>query len=181
MSIIDRLSSSLGRRDGVPNQELAQELAETENKNHIKELVRNLSNRNKAIQSDCIKTLYEIGFIKPGLISSYVIDLCNLLRSKNNRLIWGAMMALSTIAPIEFNRIFERIEMVIEAIEKGSVITVDNGVSVLAKVSSMKKAYEKKIFPYLLRHLETCRPKELGQHAEKILISIRTFLKSSLF
>ena len=28
------------------------------------------------------------------------------------------------------------------------------------------------LFPYLLRHLETCRPKEIPQHAEKTLVAV---------
>lgn len=61
MSIIDQLASSLGRRDEVPNQELAEKIAAAKDKKAVKDLVDNLANKNKDIQSDCIKVLYEIG------------------------------------------------------------------------------------------------------------------------
>ncbi|MCB0545469.1 MAG: hypothetical protein KDC70_18225, partial [Saprospiraceae bacterium] len=60
MSILDKLSTSLNRRDEVPNQELAKKILKTKDKKAIKELAENLENKNKGIQSDCIKVLYEI-------------------------------------------------------------------------------------------------------------------------
>ncbi|MDO8755356.1 MAG: hypothetical protein Q7J80_15770 [Anaerolineales bacterium] len=32
--------------------------------------------------------------------------------------------------------------------------------------------YNKALFPYLLKHLSTCRPKEVPQHAERILPAV---------
>ena len=172
MSILKRLASASGRRDAVPNQELARELCENKNKAYIDEIAKNLFNKNKAIQSDCIKVLYEIGYIDPRLISEYVSDFLALLRSKNNRLIWGAMTALSTIALEKPGEIYSEIELVLQTIDNGSVITVDGGISVLAQISSTNEAYEETIIQYLLKHLQTCRPKEVGQHAEKSLIAM---------
>ncbi len=77
------------------------------------------------------------------------------------------MTALSTIANINPGKIFENINLIFDVMEKGSVITVDNGVSVLAKVGSTNKEYEKKALPFLLKHLETCRPREVAQHSER--------------
>ena len=172
MTIIDRLSSSMGHRDNAQNLKLAKELIKTGNKKHIEELVQNLTNEKRPIQADCIKVLYEIGFVKPELISSYVTQFCDLLYSQNNRMVWSAMTALSTIALLEADAIYKKMDVILEAIENGSVITVDSGISVLAKVASTKKAYEKKIIPYLFRHLETCRPKEVAQHAERTVVAI---------
>jgi hypothetical protein len=113
---------------------------------------------------------YEIGEVQPELVSSYAEEFIKLLNSKNNRLVWGAMTALSTIATINPSDIFKNIDLVFDVIKKGSVITVDNGVSVLAKVGSMNEEYGNKAFPFLLRHLETCRSKEVAQHSERCMI-----------
>ena len=51
MSVLPKLASSLGRRDEVPNQELAAAIAKAKNKTAIAELVENLANKNKAIAS----------------------------------------------------------------------------------------------------------------------------------
>ncbi len=171
MSVISRLASSLGSRDEVPNQELALELCEGRNRADIEELVENLSSKSGAIQSDCIKALYEIGYREPQLISQYVEEFFTLLKSKNNRLVWGAMIALLAIASEKPDEIYAEIGVVLKAIHEGSVITVDNGISVISRVSSTREDYEKQLVPYLLKHLETCRPKEVGQHAEKSIIA----------
>jgi len=174
MSVIDRLSSSLGRRDQGPNQELAAELCETRSRADIEEVVANLSNEDRRIQSDCIGVLYEIGYIDPDLIAPYAGDFLALLRSRNNRLVWGAMAALSSIAGRQADQIYEQIDLVLEVIEKGSVITVDGGISVLAGVATANEDYESRIVPYLLEHLRTCRPKEVAQHAERAAVAVNT-------
>ena len=69
MSIITSLASSLGRRDEVPNQELARALAAKKDKAGIREIAENLWNKDKNIQADCIKVLYEIGYIEPKLVA----------------------------------------------------------------------------------------------------------------
>jgi hypothetical protein len=170
MSIIPKLASSLGRNDEIPNQELARELCRTKDTASIGELVQCLFTGSTAIKNDSIKVLYEIGEVQPELISAYAAEFIRLLTSKNNRLVWGAMTALATIAGISPEPIFANIELVFDVIKKGSVITVDNGISVLAKVGAAKKEYEKPILPFLLNHLETCRPKEVPQHSERSMV-----------
>ena len=94
-------SSSLGRRDEVPNQELARDLATKKDKAGIREIAENLWNKDKNIQADCIKVLYEIGYLEPKLIADYAEDFVKLLKSKNNRLVWGGMTALAEVAKVE--------------------------------------------------------------------------------
>ena len=119
-----------------------------------------------------IKVLYEIGEREPKLIAKYVDTFIKLLKSKNNRLVWGAMIALSKITSIKPQEIFDNLEIIIKAYEKGSVITVDNSISVFAQLVKAGSKYEEKIFPIIIKHLETCRPKEVAQHAERVFICI---------
>ena len=86
MTIIDKLASSLNRRDEGRNQELAQQIAGRNNKKAVKELVDNLNNKSKDIQNDCIKVLYEIGECDPALIADCAKEFVALLSRKNNRL-----------------------------------------------------------------------------------------------
>jgi len=97
MSVLHQLATALGRRDEVPNQELARRIVRERDAAAVQELVENLWHNNKAIPSDCIKVLYEIGAANPDLIANYYNEFGKLLESKNNRLVWGAMMALDTI------------------------------------------------------------------------------------
>ena len=167
MSILNRLASLQNRRDEVPNQELARDLAARRDKTGIREIAENLWNKDRDIQSDCIKVLYEIGYIDASLIAGYADDFIKLLKSKNNRLVWGAMTALAETAKVDAEVIFKNLDAIKKAKETGSVITVDNAISALAFTASANPKYNAVIFPDLLRHLSSCRPKEVPQHAER--------------
>src|SRR3990172_11069853 len=138
MSVLSRTSYFQNRRDEVPNQELAKALAETQDTGDIPEIAENLLNENQNVQSDCLKVMYEIGYIRPELIAAHVDDFLKLLKSKNNRLVWGSMIALSTVAGIKADEIFAHHGDIQEVMEKGSVITVDSGVKTLAIIASKK-------------------------------------------
>lgn len=179
MSIIDKLACSMGIRHEIPNQELAEELCRTKDESGIRELVQCLFEGGTAIKNDGIKVLYEIGDRQPELIASYANEFIQLLNGKNNRLVWGAMTALATMADLNPDKIFANIDLIFDVIKKGSVITVDNGISVLAKAGSVKKDYEARIMPFILDHLTTCRPKEVAQHAERSMAIVNSENKSS--
>lgn len=166
------LATNLGRKDDVPNQQLASEIIHSKNTDWVKELVIVLNHENKNIQSDCIKVLYEIGLQgAPELISPYCSEFLDLLKSKNNRLVWGAMTALLTISQINPECIYNRLSEIITAIDKGSVITIDGGVGILAQLSTLKK-YTSTTFPLLIEQLQKCPIKQLGGYAEKALLHI---------
>jgi hypothetical protein len=174
MTALDRIAHFQNRRDEVPNQELARDLAAQKNTAGIRAIAENLWNKNKGIQADCIKVLYEVGSIEPSLIAGHAEDFIKLLRSKNNRLVWGAMTALGAVAEIKADVILTHLAEIQRAMDSGSVITMDNGVQTLARAASKSERYNQAIFPYLLKHLKTCRPKEVPQHAEKTLPAIKS-------
>src|SRR3990170_344616 len=132
MTVLNRIAHLQNRRDEVPNQELARDLAVKKNKAGIREIADNLWNKDRHIQADCIKVLYEVGAIEPKLIAAYAEDFVKLLKSRNNRLVWGAMTALAEVARADPHVVFTHLNEVKKAKETGSVITVDNAVSALA-------------------------------------------------
>jgi len=160
------------KTDEQANINLAIELCQSKDQEGIQEIVDGLKDKNKDIVNDCIKVLYEIGERNPALISAYAKDFLPLLNSKNNRLAWGTMTALSTIAEFNVDVIFENLALVVTAYRNGSVIAIDNSITVFAKLCNGGKKYEEKVFPILIKHLETCRIKEIPQHAERMLICI---------
>jgi len=178
MSVLDKLTHSLGRRDEVPNQELARELAAKQDKKGIRKIAENLWNKDKNIQADCIKVLYEVGYIEPKLIADYAEDFVKLLKSRNNRLVWGGMTALAEVAKVNPDAVFRNLDAIKKAKETGSVITVDNAISTLAHTAAGSKKYNEVIFPYLLKHLSGCRPKEVPQHSERTLPAVNTSNKA---
>lgn len=174
VSTVHKIAYYQQRRDEVPNQELAEELAARRDQAGIREIAEQLDNPNAQIQSDCLKVLYEIGYRDPALIAEYAPALVNLLSSPNNRLVWGSMIALSTIATIKADELFQHTTAIKQAIEHGSVITVDNGIKTLARIASSNISYNLEIFPYLLSHLETCRPKDVPQHSEHVVVAVNS-------
>jgi len=178
MSVLPRLASSLGRRDEVPNQELARDLAARKDKAGTREIAQNLWNKDRNIQADCIKVLYEVGTLEPKLIADYAEEFVKLLRSRNNRLVWGGMTALAEVARANPDVVFKHLDEIKKAKETGSAITVDNAISTLAYTAAANETYNNAIFPYLLKHLSGCRPKEVPQHAEKTLPALNSSNKA---
>lgn len=168
MSIISKLATSQKRKDEIPNQELAKEIAVTGDKKAIKELFENLSNKDKSIQSDCIKVIYEIGEQKPKLIVGFVNELIELLSNKNNRLQWGAMTALHSITAEAPKEIYNALPQIIDVADKGSVITNDHCVGILIKLCSMKE-YAADAFVLLNERLIKSPTNQLPMYAENAL------------
>jgi hypothetical protein len=172
MSVLNRIAHLQKRRDEVPNLELARDLAIQKDRAGIHEIAENLWNRDKNIQGDCIKVLYEVGLLEPKLIAAYAGDFVKALKSKNNRLVWGGMTALAQVAKTDPDAVFKHLDEIKKAKESGSAITVDNAISTLAHTAAANEKYDRAIFPYLLRHLSNCRPKEVAQHSEKSLPAV---------
>jgi hypothetical protein len=172
MTVIDFLATSLNKRDEKANQALALEIIKESRLDWIKELVDNLNHKDKNIQSDCIKVLYEIGENDaPQLIAPYLKNFGNLLNSKNNRLIWGAMIAIDMITSADPGGVYDLLPFIQKTIDKGSVITIDHGVGILAKLSEHQD-FTKKTFPLLIEQLAKCPIKQLPMYAEKYLVAI---------
>jgi hypothetical protein len=160
------------RKDEEPNKELARELVQTNNLDGIREIADNLWHQDPKIQSDCDGVMEEIGRNDPGLIEPYVNDFLKLLSSKRNRRVWQSMICLGLITDRKAAEIYEKRKEIIETMNKGSVITQDNGVKVLANIAAASDEYNKDLFPYLMEQLSSCRPKSLPQYAESIYAAV---------
>ncbi|MBD3362279.1 hypothetical protein GF362_01010 [Candidatus Dojkabacteria bacterium] len=173
MDIRNSLASQNDRKDEKLNIQLAEKICQKNQREAVKELIEFVfGEESKSIQSDAIKVLYEVGYRKPELIQNYVFEFIDLLSSNNNRLVWGAMTALGTIAHMKADEIWKRKEEVINAIEKGSIITRDWGIRVLANVSAEKERYRKKFFPLLIQYLKKDRPKDIAKNSVSIIVTV---------
>lgn len=168
MSILTKLATSLDRKDELPNQALAKQIVKDKDKTAVQELIEHLSSRQKGIPNDCIKVLYEIGQEDPVLISGHSSDFLALLKSKNNRLQWGAMAALNHITSEIPGVMFSSLTLIIDAMESGSVITKDNGINILIKLCMLKE-YQVSAFPLLIEQLLACPTNQLPMYAERAI------------
>lgn len=171
MSVLDKLASAFGRNDEVPNQELAKEIVAKKDKAAVKELVDGLAHKNKALQSDCIKVLYEIGEHSPALVSAHASVFLDLLNSKNNRLQWGAMTALDAITNEVPDIIYGNLVQLLDAAHQGSVITKDHAIAILIKLC-MFDDYRESAFILLMHQLKTYPTNQLPMYAERTLVII---------
>ena len=168
MLVLEKLATSLNRRDEKPNQELAKVIAAKKDKNAVKELISLLQHKSKDIQFDCIKVLYEIGVLQPSLIKEYTRNFVELLESKHNRNIWGAMHALDCITPEDPKVIYANLSKIMDAAEKGSVITKDHAVSILLKLCTVKQ-YAENSFVLFIELIQHCPTNQLPMYAENAI------------
>ena len=166
MSILNELASVMNIRSTEPNKALAQKLADTNNVAGVQELVDNIGN--KKIQSDIIKTLYELGERKPALIVPHAAVFITLLDSKNNRMVWGAMTALSAIATECAPLLYKAITQIVAIADKGTVITKDHAVNILVKLSAFKE-FADDTLPLLLEQILAAPMNQMPTYAEKTL------------
>jgi hypothetical protein len=174
MTVLNKLASALNRADEAPNIQLAQEIADRKDKAAVQELVDHLADPDKAIQSDCIKVLYEIGERNPFLIDGHIDAFVKLLSSGSNRLVWGAMTALGWIAASRQwgAKLGRHSDTIMRATEQGSVITQDWGIRVLAVIAADDPASSPRVFAFLKTFLQNCRPKDLPRHAESVAVAV---------
>ena len=130
-----------------------------------------MNNKDKKIQGDCIKVLYETGYIKPELIANYHKEFIDLLDSKNNKMVWSGMIAITTITDLFHKQIFDNLSKIMTAVDKGSVITIDCGVIILAKLTKHKEYFDT-TNPLFMEQLRKCPIKQLPMYSENSLICI---------
>jgi hypothetical protein len=164
VSVLDRLANALGRTDERPNVELADTLAKSADKTAIEALVSALSDAPVPVQNDAIKVLYEIGARDPKLIAPHASAFFALLKSRNNRNVWGALQAIETIAGVASKAVAAELDAIIAAADKGSVIAKDKAMSILAQLAAA--GYAARAVPILLDRLKGAAPNQFPMYVE---------------
>lgn len=179
MPALNRIAHFQNRRDEVPNQELARDLAAQQDRSGIQEIAQNLWNKDRNVQNDCLKVLYEIGYLEPALIADYSGDFLELLNSKNNRMVWGSLIALSTLAAMKADEIYPHAAKIQQLMETVTVITRDNGIKILSALAAAKTIYNDALFPFLVKQLENCRSQDMARYAEEIATTVNEHNRDS--
>jgi len=119
------------------------------------------------MQNDCIK-VHEVGEISSALIADYANNFIALLDHKNNRLQWGAMTAINTITLEKPKQVHDALSKIIDAANKGSVITKDYAVNILIRLCSVKQ-YAEEAFQLLIEQLSNSPDNQLPMYAERAI------------
>lgn len=179
MDIATQLASALGRRDEEPNIELAKKVAAKNDAKATAALIELLQNKDKNIQSDAVKVLDEISKINPSLTAAHSQTFLSMLSSKNNRLQWGAMAVLDNICNEVPAKMYSSLPEIMEAAEKGSVITRDHAVSILIKLCAHDK-WNEDAFRLLKEQLHHCPTNQLPMYAENCITVIKPAQKPGM-
>lgn len=137
---LDRLASALGRRDEEPNIALARDLAGSGDAGDVATLAEALSSAPRPVRHDSIKALYELGALRPELIRPHADAFLAAMNGTDNRLAWGALAALDTLAAHDPGLIAAHLPQILAAAERGSVIAKDKAVSMLATLAALPGA-----------------------------------------
>lgn len=167
MSIQPQLAASLGIPDEQPNIALAEAIAREHNSAAIRELISILNGKDKALKSDALKVLYEVGYRAPDLIAPFIAQFKNLLTNPDNRLVWGAMCAIDGIATTKPDAVFLILPQIMAAVERGTVITRDHAVKTLTKLAAQER-FARTAMPLLMEQLRTAPTNQLPMYAELV-------------
>jgi hypothetical protein len=168
--IFARLSCGLGRRDEKPNVEVGRDIAQRRDKKAVASLVELLNDKDAS--SSAIKALYECGYLAPDLLVPHASIFLDTLRSRKNRLVWGAMIGLQCIAKTKPEVIWPHRAKVMDAFRKGSIITREVAVKALAAVTASSPVRRRELSPWLLEALRQARPQDLHGWLTHILPSL---------
>jgi len=120
-----------------------------------------------------------LGMLRPELITPFTETFVNLLNGKNNRLTWGAMESLHAIAKAEPDAIYAVLPQILDAADRGSVITRDHAVGILTVLGKQKK-YAHEAIPLLIDIMKGCPVNQLPSYAESALTIINPEFKEEL-
>jgi len=169
MSIKDYLSYSLGRKDQGPNKRLAQKISESNDMDKIEELITIFDSKPPIeVQKDCSLTLAWIAESSPEMVVPHVDYFLGKLNHPINRVIWGSMMSLTAIAPFVQDKLFERLTVILDAMDTGTVVTRDHGYRILVILYQNKK-YRQDVFLLVLEQLSKAPSNQLGQYTERLI------------
>jgi hypothetical protein len=160
-TITEQMERNASRRDEHANVELAEAIVVRNDADAVAEVVATLGN--KKLASDAVKTIYEIAARDPRMVADHAPILIELLESKQNRLVWGAMIALDAIASLRTELIYAHLDGLRAVVQRGSVITRDHFVGILVQLAATKPD----VIPLLLDQFATCPPNQLPMYAEK--------------
>jgi len=145
----------------------------------IQELVACLHHKDKNIQNDAIRVLYEVGAVATERIAPYTETFVALLGSGHSRMVWGTMIALSGIASLNPQCIYPHLPRVLDAAMPGSVIARDHAVKILVQLAKVA-VYHTDALALLIDQLKDAPLNQLPTYAEQTLAVISQPYKNAL-
>lgn len=165
--IASRLAHARDRRDEEPNVQLAAELAGSKDVDGIARVAEIAITGSRPAQNDAIKVLYEVGARNADLLRPHVRCFLQLMQSRNNRMVWGALTALAQLARVDADPIAANLDAILEAADAGSVIARDQAVQILIALKA-RPDLARDATAHLLARLKSAAVNQLPMYAERI-------------
>ncbi len=169
MSIQDKLSFALDRNDQEPNKLVAKQIVESGGDHEVKELVDFIESQPKQrAQSDAVLALAYVSEQLPELLMPHVDFLIDKLTSEINRVVFGSMIALSHIAHLAQEKLFNALPQIIDSMDRGTVVTRDHGFKVMVTLYQDDR-FQEDVFLLIQEQLMKAPSNQLGQYAERLI------------
>lgn len=162
-----RLSSALDRRDEQPNIDLAEAIVDAADTEAVDQLADILISGKKPARQDAIKTMYEIGTRNPAMITPHASLFLDLAQGSNNRMIWGAIMALYQIAELEPAFLTKNLGTILQAADASSVIAKDHAIKLILALTKQPGFHDEGIAIAISR-MAVSAPNQFPTYAEQI-------------
>lgn len=165
--IASRLSHASGRRDEGPNVQLAEALAGSKDVDGIARVADIAITGSRQAQQDAIKVLCEVGVRDADLLRPHLQCFLQLIESRNNRMVWGALTALAQLARVDAIPIAANLDAILAAADAGSVIARDQAGQILIALKA-RPDLAGTATAHLLARLKSAAVNQLPMYAERI-------------
>lgn len=180
MPVQDKLAHSVGRKDQIPNKNLAVEISEFGNSDQVTELIKFIeSGPKRRLQMDAILTLAYVSELNPKLAVPEVDFFLQKLDDPISRVAWGSMIALSHLVKLAPEKLYNKLPVILDAMQMDSIVGRDHGYKILVHLYSIDR-YREDLFHILLEQLVIVRPNQLGQYTERLMTVLAPEHKADL-
>lgn len=161
-----RFAGALGRKDFGANVELAEEIAESEDAAALREVLASVESGKRREAQDAIHVAFAVGERAPGLLVPHMDELVDTLHERDNRLVWGAVYALSTLVGTVPERCFEALPHVLDAAARSTVIAKYRALMILVGLAEDARYYAE-VAPLLVAHVRAAAVNQLPTFADR--------------
>lgn len=138
-------------------------------------LIVAIDKKDKSAAHQAIDYLEDNGKDQPEALTGYVKTFGELIESKDNRLVWGAMYCLRYIASVDAKLVKPYLDKVRHLLVEGSVISQDNAAWIIGYLANDDNLKD------FLRHIEIARPKDAVAHSDYFLQASNGYQAGKVF
>lgn len=161
VAILDRLSSQTGDRTEASNREVA--ILCLGKPEQLAEIARGLEGQDAALAGDCAEVMTLVAEARPDIVAPYAQALAALIASKNTRVRWEAMHALSLLADLQPRVIGRLLPKLLDIVKNDkSVIVRDHAVDAVGKYAKTGRKAAQAARPILIEALTAWDGKQAG-------------------